>query len=478
MQAVDTAQHTSFRGFVSVVGLVILGTLVALGVTVVGPMAVLPVFGVAFFALVAARPEYGIALFLSTFLMTYPAALQGGGSLTINNLLGGMFLILLSYKMYSEPDWWFLRLWEIRLLAFIFLVFYLADRFNGPDPRLLALLADYVPRAESPRTFLTRSVFTLFFINYIRTPAHVVMIYSLGIGFMIASALSGVQSVMHGTAAAMHGYRATTTVIAAAINPNRLAMFSIFSIAGLWYVMRSLRVRALAWVVLPVIPVLCLAVFMTGSRSGLLGLGVAGAAIMLDEKFELRQLLGFALAGLLVTVLVVQLVPQKTFERITNLPFLHSGETTVGNASVDRREYTWGVGLKMIEQHPFIGVGGGNWELTRYLSDPTHLTMAPHSSYILATVEGGLVCLLSYLALLWRTWRNFRYAEPYISAPDSPLASLRWVAKSAQVNLIVLVFVSAFADLWQLVILFWLIGLSVVLRRLVDQAALETVGAY
>jgi hypothetical protein len=35
------------------------------------------------------------------------------------------------------------------------------------------------------------------------------------------------------------------------------------------------------------------------------------------------------------------------------------------------------------------------------------------------------------------------------------------------------VFFSLFADLWQLVILFWLVGLGIVMRRLVEQTAFE-----
>ena len=84
-----------------------------------------------------------------------------------------------------------------------------------------------------------------------------------------------------------------------------------------------------------------------------------------------------------------------------------------------------------------------------------------------------MLSLIAFLYLLWLTWRNIRSALPYVSAPGSPLASLKWVVDSAEVNLLVLAFFSAFADLWQFVVLFWLIGLSIVIRRLVEQRALE-----
>ena len=472
MQAVGTVQRSpSSPGLLPALGLAFLGGLMAVGMTVVGPVAVLPIFAILLFALVVARPEYGIALFLSTFLINYPQSLQGTGSLTLNNVLGALFLVLLTYKVYSDRDWWFLRCRELQLLAFVYLIFYLAARFNGPDPRLMSLVGVLQYRAESPRTFLTRSVFTLFFVNYIRTPRHVMMIYLLAMVFMVVTALSGVQGVLAG--GGLHGYRAVSRIIGAALNPNRLAMFAIIPIAGLWYLMRSVRIPLLRVVVLPAIAVLALAVFMTGSRSGLLGLGVCVAAIIIKERLNLKQLLALGLAGMLVLVLVLQLVPEKTFERITNLPFTKAGETGLGAGSLERREYGWKIAFEMFKQHPFIGVGIGNWELSRYLIDPERTTAAPHSSYILTLAEGGLLSLSAFLYLLWCTWLNFRSAEQYVSKPGSPLASISWVVHSAEVNLLVLISFSLFADLWQFVIVFWLIGLSIVVRRLAEQRALE-----
>ncbi len=473
MQAVGTGQRPpSSRGLLPAVSLVFLGALVAVGMMVVGPMAFLPVFGLLCFALVVVRPEYGIGLFMSAFLITYPEALQGTGSLTINNVLGALFLVLLSYKTYRERDLWFLRRRELQLLGFIFLAFTIGGWFNAPDARLVPLMGQLDTAAESPRTFLTRSAFTIFFVNYITTPGQIVRIYLLITVLMVMTALSGVQGVLQG--GGLHGYRAVSSeVIAAAANPNRLAMFAIMPIAGLWYLTRSLRVPVLLVFVLPLIAGLALAVFMTGSRSGLLGLGVCVAAILIKERLKLVQILTLGLVGILVLLLVLTLVPQKTLDRITNMPFTQGGETGLGAGSVERRMYGWEIAFKMFKQHPFIGVGIGNWSLARYLNDPDRITAAPHSSYVLALVEGGLVTLIAFLYLLWLTWRNLRSVMPYIRAPGSPLASLRWIVHSVEVDLYVLAFFSLFADLWQFVTLFLLVGLSIVISRLAEQRALE-----
>ena len=461
-------------------GVLLIGASVLVGIAtaIFGAMAMFPIFGVLFFTLVVTRPEYGIALFLSTFLMRNPAIFEAGGLLTVNNVLGGMFLILLVYKVYNEQDWWFVRIPELQLLAFIIFIYSVSGWLNAPDPHVQAAVGVVENVSGTLRTLVTRSAFTLFFINFIRAPGHVRMIYLLALAFMVVSALTGIRSVLLG--GGMYGYRATTlgAAIASAYNPNRLAMFAILAIAGLWFLMQSLRIPALRLLIIPTLVVLALAVFMTASRSGLLGLGVCVLAIVIDQGLNLRQLLTFALAGVMLLSLVLRLVPEKSLERMTNLPFTQSAEAGVGSGSLERRGYTWEIGFKMFEDSPILGVGAGGWELTRFTKDPTHSTGAAHNSYLLASVEGGIFGLLAFVVLLWRTWRNLRVAEQYLVDPEFPLADLMWIVKGAKVSLLVLVFFSAFADLWQLVILFWLVGLGVVLRRLVEKAALEETLAY
>jgi O-antigen ligase len=478
VQTVGTYPRAAKRNAAPVALLVFMAAVAGIGMLVVGPFVFVPVLGLLFFALVFAYPEYGIALFLSTFLVTYPAALQGSGLLTINNVLGGIFVILLAYKIYNERDWWFLYSREVQLLVFIFLMFYLSDRFNGPDPRLLPLLGVLEHGAENMRTFVTRSIFVLFFINFVRTPRHVLLIYLLAVVLMVVSAITGVQGVMRG--GGLYGYRAVGGgVIGAAANPNRLAMFAILAIAELYYLTTWLSFPGVTLLVSPLVGVLGLCVFMTASRSGLLGLLVCAIAIVVEEGFSARKLLGYGLTALLVLVLVVQFTPAKTIERITNLPFTQGGQTGLGSSSFERREYNWEQAIEMFRRNPVLGVGIGNWELARFLQDPIRNTGAPHSSYLLALCEGGILCLLGYLALLWRCWRNITFAERYLDDPNFSLSrNLRWVVKSAKTDFIVLIFFSLFADLWQLVILFWLVGISIVIRRMVEQSLVQEELAY
>ncbi len=465
------------REWTPVVALLVLAAIVVVASAAFGPLFVLPIFGLLFLALVFARPEYGIALFLSTFLTTYPPVLQGSGLLTINNVLGGIFTIFLTHRVYQEGDWWFVRRPEVKLLGFIALMFYLSGRFNAPDPRELQLVGT-LDLAENLRTFVNRVAFTVFFICFIRTPGHVRMIYLIALGLMVYTSLAGEQAVLAG--GGFKGYRAAVGagsqvgVISSAANPNRLAMFAILAAVGLWYLAQSWKRTLVTLLTVPVIGILALAVFMAASRSGLLGLGVGALAILIDEGLDIRKLLTYAVAALLLMVLVVQFVPQKSLDRITNV----SSESGEGSGSLERRGYTWGIAFDLFKENPFLGVGMGNWGVVRFVRDPARTTASPHSSYLLALVEGGIFCLGGFLALLWYTWRNFRFAEFYVTDPRFPLANLAWIVKALKVSLVVLVFFSIVADLWQLVILFWLVALSIVIRRLVEQSLFQAMPAY
>ncbi|GBD25698.1 hypothetical protein HRbin30_01022 [bacterium HR30] len=460
------SSERSWGPMVLVVALALVG---GAGSVFLGGATVILIFGLFLLALIITRPHYGIALFLSTFLMTYPRALQGVGFLTINNVLGLIFLVLLAYRVYRERDWSFVTMPEVQLLAFIVAMYFVSGRINGPDPHTLELLGEQELSAANMRIFVNRVAFTVFFIAFIRTPEHVRMIYLVGLAFMVASALSGVQGVIQG--GGLYGYRATTEarLVAAAYNPNRLAMLAVFSVAGLWYFRRSLTLPGLRTALILAIAVMGLAVFMTASRSGLLGLAVCFAGILWDEKVRLRAVVNWILGAVLVGVLVAQFVPERSLERITNLPGTQQAQVGEGSGSLERRSRTWQVAWELFLDSPFLGVGMGNWEVARFLKDPARSTAAPHSSYLLALVEGGVFCLAGFLLLLWRTWQNYRYAEAWmVAAPPSAVTDLLWIAKAAKISLLALVFFSLVADLWQFVLLFWLVGISVVLRRLVE----------
>ncbi|HUI26018.1 MAG TPA: hypothetical protein VL403_08010, partial [Candidatus Kryptonia bacterium] len=72
-----------------------------------------------------------------------------------------------------------------------------------------------------------------------------------------------------------------------------------------------------------------------------------------------------------------------------------------------------------------------------------------------------------------RTWANLSEAQRLLPNRGS-LRDIYWIVKGARVGVLTIVAFSAFADLWQSVILFWLIGLGVTLRRYAEDRYLVT----
>lgn len=469
----------SSRGIVPLMGLAVIALAIGFGAAQVGAQAFLPIFGLLIVTIIIARPEYGVALLLSTFLMAYPNWIQGSGYLTLNNVLGGIFAVLLTYEVYRSQDWWFLRVPQVQLLLVIIGLYWLSESLNSPDPEKVNLLGAGFYHAEGLRIFVNRVAFTLFFITFIRSPRNVRMIYMLALAFMMVTALSGVQNVLAG--GGLKGYRAFTGatelvagqvgVIRAAGNPNRLAMFAVLAIGGLWYLMQSIRSMTSRVVIVPLLVTLALAVFLTASRSGLVGLVLCTGVIVLDGGFDIRKLFTVILAGLLLAVVTVQFVPERNLERILNLPGRESAEVGEGEASLERRQNVWVLAWDLFKQNPVLGVGMGNWAVVRFISDEARSAGSPHNSFLLALVEGGPFVLIAFGMVLWYTWRDIRVAEYYVRLPEFPLAYLTWIVKATKVSLVVFIFFSVVADLFNLVLLFMLIGFAVTLRRIVEQTA-------
>lgn len=486
MQQVDYAPVAPARVSLGGPLLLALAVLVGVGSAAWGGKALMPVFGVIVLAAIITRPEYGVALLMSTFLMAYPAWMQGSGYLTLNNILGGILAVLLVYNIYRDQSVWFIRLREIQILLVLVAVYFVADTLNKPDPLQVSLLGAGFYFAEGLRIFVNRVAFCLFFVQYIRTPSHVRMIFLLALAFMMVTALTGVQSVLFG--GGLKGYRAYTAaedlvggqagVIRAAGNPNRLAMFAVMAITGLWYLMQQVRSRALRALFVPTMIMLALAVFLAASRSGLVGLGIMGIAILIDGGIDLKKLFSMAVAGLLLVVLALQFVPERNLERIMNLPGTDAADSGEGAASIERRQYSWEVAYMLFQEHPVLGVGMGNWAVVRFLKDPARSAGSPHNSYLLAIVEGGPIALFGFAALLWLCWRNIRFSERYTMLPEFPLHDLNWIVKSAKVSVVVFTFFTFVADLWNLVLLYMLIGFGVVIRRQVEQVLRQEVFAY
>jgi O-antigen ligase len=165
-------------------------------------------------------------------------------------------------------------------------------------------------------------------------------------------------------------------------------------------------------------------------------------------------------------VLVLELVPPEAIERLSNIPGLHhdDGGAAEGEGSTQRRAYTYELGLQLAAKAPVIGCGPGNWPLVRFLNDPVRSAAAPHSSYLESLVEGGVVTLGLYLYLFYITVRDLLRCEASPIVMERARAEqLDWLLTGSRVCLISFMVFSLFADLWDLVFSYFLLGVAGVL---------------
>jgi len=423
--------------------------------------------------LVLYKPQIGVMVIMSTMLMSYPSALRGVGPFTINNLLGLSLVLLLAFQLYRGHDYWFLREPEIRLLIGIALVLITMQQLNKliwPDIKYLlpkvqksGHLAYYGEVDVGGRwifELLSRIAFTIFFVNWIRTPRQLKWVLYL-MSFCILAVIPTLgPDMVKGEAE----YRITSKLVGWAENINRFAFMMNVGIALFLHLAISAKslVGRLGWL-------LCAAgslplVLLTASRSGFLGLCLVGLLLFTSDELPRRAKVSSAAGGFVFGLLVFFFVLGDAHrERLTNLnPF--STEQTVatrveGARSTETRVVTLGEALEIIAAHPLTGVGLGNFRwVNAYLNGSYK---PPHNSYIWSAAEGGIFTTLLYLVLFGYLYRRIqKLRTQYKNHPVLPHFP-NWL----NTYLVLFFFFSIFADVWLEVHIYFIISFSIVLSR-------------
>ncbi len=164
-------------------------------------------------------------------------------------------------------------------------------------------------------------------------------------------------------------------------------------------------------------------IFMTTTRTAILALMLYTFLLPFyhllakPDRFTARQLkktLAFTIAAILVITGSLLAFPQSR-QRV--MKSVHK----IGSSSIlEARKYHWGNTLYMIKDHPFSGVGLGNWQFAyplymRKFAKDTCFTfkiqvIKSHNDYLQIAAESGLGALLLFLCLWGRqfylAWKN------------------------------------------------------------------------
>ncbi len=463
-----------------------------------GAVVVAVVIAIAAAIAVVRNPFVGVVVYLCTFLLTYPAPLRAFvlGNITINNVLGVLLLPIMLYGTLRDGLGWFLKQRPLVLLLPIAGILLTAGVLYNTELELggqasLELRAGVervvggARRTEGPQListrdvrvrFLTRYVFLLFFVFFVRTPRQMRIVVAVLIGVLLLTTANltteaGAAGWGRGRLKVAGG-RAGAALYTGT-NPNKLAFYSLFILVLLWY--WRTRVRSLlampvwagmAGTALVIVP-------MTGSRSGFLGLLVFLSVTLLEGRFSYRKVLGLVLISCLavaqlgynVNVLDL-LLPEEGAARISRLlpgQGVVEGQTTIG--SFQRRASNVTAALQVIKLHPVLGVGVGNFVPVREAIDPTGLIGPPHNSYLLAAAEGGLVTLLLYLLMfIWILRRLHNLLQDY-EGRFGPV-DMKWLVNAMRTSMILFLMFSLFADVWSHIFFYLIVGLSMAVIQL------------
>jgi O-antigen ligase len=140
------------------------------------------------------------------------------------------------------------------------------------------------------------------------------------------------------------------------------------------------------------LPAAAIAVFLTGSRTGVLGLAASGVVslfILRYGGFQTKFLVLLALAGIVLGI--VTLVPAELLTRVTT-------ETSLKAGTFQERLDSWQAGLAAWLRVPIQGIGGGTYAS---LTAGTFAgRMVAHNVFISELVEKGIVGFILFMTFL------------------------------------------------------------------------------
>jgi probable O-glycosylation ligase (exosortase A-associated) len=215
---------------------------------------------------------------------------------------------------------------------------------------------------------------------------------------------------------------------------------------------------------------IALTVMMIASGISVLGSYSRGAflAVVVMLSFlwlKGRHKLSLTLAGILVIPLALMYMPEQWYKRMDTI------ETYQQDSSARMRLNAWGTMFNIAKDHPVLGAG---FEVAqkeiydRYSPDPSFPPQVAHSIYFEVLGEHGFVGLVLYLLLLGAHWQQAgRLVRKTRDRAD--LAWAGYYGRMMQVSLVGFAVGGAFLSLVNFDIPYYLVGVTVVVARLLEQ---------
>ncbi len=171
---------------------------------------------------------------------------------------------------------------------------------------------------------------------------------------------------------------------------NAFAMLFVTGLPFLYYLGWYVKNKIIRYALWLIIPFGWHAIFLTGSRGGLLGLG---ATIIVAALRSPKKLIGLAVIPLFILAYTWQ-AGSIMKQRATTI------ESYQQESSAEARINAWKAAIKMIDAHPFLGVG-----LSAFgPAFPDYSEKKPreaHNTFFQIAAESGIIAGFMYLLIIW-----------------------------------------------------------------------------
>ena len=241
---------------------------------------------------------------------------------------------------------------------------------------------------------------------------------------------------------------------------NTLALLFVTGIPFLFYFAFELLQRWQRYLLLCVIPLGWHAIFLTGSRGGLLGLGVVTVLLALKSKSNNKRLLIPLLLASFVLAFQFQggNTMKERSEKISGYE---------GDKSAENRLTAWEGGLNMVMAHPVTGVGLGSF-VTALPDFIESRHMVAHNTFVQFSAESGVIAGLAYLMIVWTFIKNSLLINAFCrdSSDSQEILQIERYNNASTVSFIGLIVCSLFLSLNNYEIFFFLLIFNNVLAQL------------
>lgn len=184
-------------------------------------------------------------------------------------------------------------------------------------------------------------------------------------------------------------------------DPNELSIILAMAIPLAWYLSMRHSAAVLVWGNRLLIPVLLVAILLTGSRTGLVVASV-GLLFLLSTLAHgsASSKVTVVLLLMLGAVALPQLIPDSIWARLSTL------EEEIVDGTMNNRTTIWMAGLGVWLDHLAIGVGAGSFPAAVQLVLGSRA--APHNSFLSILVELGAIGFLLFTAIIFLVWKQLR----------------------------------------------------------------------